>query len=219
MQEGKAQMRRTLMTLAALCWAGAAKAEGEAAGDFDYYVLSLSWSSAWCALEGDARDDPQCEAGRGLTFVLHGLWPQYEDGWPSYCRTTERDPSRTMTAEMADIMGGAGPAFYQWKKHGRCAGLSAESYFGLARQAYANIFIPKVFSDIDRPLTLSAVVIEEAFLAENPGLVRDQITITCKDGLIQEARICLNADLAPRRCGQDVIRDCRLDDAVLEPVR
>lgn len=212
-------MRRTLMTLAALCWAGTAKAESEAAGDFDYYVLSLSWSSAWCALEGDARNDPQCDAGRGLTFVLHGLWPQYEDGWPSFCRTTERDPPRTATAAMADIMGGAGPAFYQWKKHGRCAGLSAESYFSLARQAYASITIPEVFADIDRPLTLSAAVIEEAFLASNQGLVRDQITITCKDGLIQEARICLTADLAPRRCGQDVIRDCRLEDAVLEPVR
>lgn len=212
-------MRRMLMTFAALCWAGVAKAEGEAAGDFDYYVLSLSWSSAWCALEGDARDDPQCDAGRGLTFVLHGLWPQYEDGWPSYCRTAERDPTPALTTAMADIMGGAGPAFYQWKKHGRCAGLSAGDYFRLARQAYASITIPKVFADIDRPLTLAATVIEAAFLEQNPGLAGDQITTTCMDGLIQEARICLTPDLAPRRCGQDAIRDCRLKDAVLEPVR
>jgi len=212
-------MRRILMTIAALCWAGAAKAEGEAAGDFDYYVLSLSWSSAWCALEGDARDDPQCDAGRRLTFVLHGLWPQYEDGWPSYCRTVERDPTRAMTAAMGDIMGGAGPAFYQWKKHGRCAGLSAVDYFTLARQAYASIAIPEVFADIDRPLTLSATVIEAAFLERNPGLAGDQITITCKGGLIQEVRICLTADLALRRCGLDVVRDCRLKDAILEPVR
>ncbi len=212
-------MRRILMTIAALCWAGAAKAEGEAAGDFDYYVLSLSWSSAWCALEGDARDDPRCDTGRGLTFVLHGLWPQYEDGWPSYCRTVERDPTRAMTAAMADIMGEDGPAFYQWKKHGRCSGLPPEEFFSLARKAYSSITIPEVFADIDRPLTLSANVIEDAFLEQNPGLASDQITITCKDGLIQEARICLTPDLTPRRCGQDVIRDCRLMDAVLEPVR
>jgi len=212
-------MRRILMTIAALCWAGAAKAEGEAAGDFDYYVLSLSWSSGWCALEGDAHDDPRCDAGRGLTFVLHGLWPQYEDGWPSYCRTTERDPSRAMTAAMADIMGDAGPAFYQWKKHGRCSGLPPDEFFNLARKAFTGITIPEVFADIDRPITLSANVVEDAFLEQNPGLVRDQITITCKGGLIQEARICLTADLTPRRCGQDVIRDCRLMDAVLEPIR
>lgn len=212
-------MRRMLLALAALCWSAGARAEQVAQQDFDYLVLSLSWSAAWCALEGDDRDDPQCDSGRGLTFVLHGLWPQYETGWPSFCRTVERDPSRAQTAAMADIMGGAGLAFYQWKKHGRCSGLSAEAYFRAARSAYEAVTIPDLFSRIDRPLTLPASVIEEAFLEANPGLSADQITITCKSGLIQEARICLTPDLQPRRCGPDVIRDCRLSDAVLEPVR
>lgn len=212
-------MRRILMSLAAMLLATAAAAEDEKAGDFNYYVLSLSWSAAWCALEGDAQGDPQCEAGRGLTFVLHGLWPQYETGWPDWCRTTARDPSTGMTAAMADVMGGAGLAFYQWKKHGRCSGLSAEAYFAAARQAYASVAIPALFAEVDRPLALPASVIEAAFLEANPRLARDQITITCKAGLIQEARICLTPKLAPRRCGEDVIRDCSLQDAVLEPVR
>ncbi len=212
-------MRLFLMVLAAFCWTAAARAEGERAGDFDYYVLSLSWSAAWCALEGDSRDDPQCDPGRGLTFVVHGLWPQYEDGWPSFCRTVERDPSRGETAAMADIMGGAGLAFYQWKKHGRCSGLSAADYFRTTRAARAGIALPEVLSSVDRRLTLPASVVEAAFLEANPGLAADQITITCKSGLIQEARICLTRDLEPRRCGADVIRDCRLPDAVLEPVR
>lgn len=212
-------MRRMLLVLAALCLALPARAEGERAGDFDYYVMALSWSAAWCALEGDARDDPQCDPGRGLTFILHGLWPQYQEGWPAFCRTAERDPSRAQTAAMADIMGGAGLAFYQWKKHGRCSGLSADSYFRTARAAYDSIVLPDLFRGVDRALTLPARVIEDAFLEANPGLARDQITITCKSGLIQEARICLTRDLQPRRCGPDVIRDCRLDDAVLEPVR
>jgi ribonuclease T2 len=212
-------MRTVLALLAALWLAPAARAEGERAGDFDYYVLALSWSAAWCALEGDARDDPQCDAGRGLTFVLHGLWPQYDDGWPSFCRTGERDPTRAETAAMADIMGGAGLAFYQWKKHGRCSGLSAAGYYRAAREAYDSIAIPDLFAEVDRPLTLPASVIEDALLETNPGLERDGITITCKAGRIQEARICLTRDLEPRRCGADVIRDCRLPDAVLEPVR
>lgn len=212
-------MRKLPATLAALFCATAALAEGEQAGDFDYYVLSLSWSAAWCALEGDERDDPQCDAGRGLTFILHGFWPQNEEGWPSWCRTTARDPTRGQTAAMADIMGGAGLAFYQWKKHGRCSGLSPDAYFALARQAYASIVIPDLFAEVAQPLTLPASVIEEAFLEANPGLAPDGITITCKDGLIEEARICLTPALAPRRCGADVIRDCRMTDALLEPVR
>jgi ribonuclease T2 len=199
--------------------AGPAFADGERAGDFDYYVMSLSWSANWCALEGDGRADPQCDAGRGLTFTLHGLWPQYEDGWPAFCRTGERDPSRSQTAAMADIMGGAGLAFYEWKKHGRCSGLSAADYFALSRRAYEAVAIPEVFEGLNRDVELPASVVEEAFLEANPGLVRDQITIICEEGMIQEARICLTKDLEPRRCGPDVIRDCRLQDAVMEAVR
>ncbi len=211
-------MRWMIALLAALSAAPAA-ADGERAGDFDYYVLSLSWSSAWCELEGDARDDPQCDAGRGLTFVLHGLWPQHEKGWPQYCRTAERDPTRGETAAMADIMGGAGLVFYQWKKHGRCAGLSAPDYFATARDAYAGVTIPPVFAQMSKTLKVPASVIEGAFLESNPGLKRDQITVTCKNGLIEEVRLCLTRDLEPRRCGADVIRDCTLQDAVLEAVR
>lgn len=212
-------MRQFLWAIAAFCWTTAAFAEGERAGDFDYYVLSLSWSSGWCSLEGDARNDPQCDSGRNLTFVLHGLWPQYESGWPSYCRTVERDPTRGETAAMADIMGGSGLAFHQWKKHGRCSGQSAPNYFQTMRDAYDRIAIPPLFAGVTRPLSLPASVIEDAFLEANPGLGRDEITITCKDGLIQEARICLTRDLAFRRCAADVVRDCQLKEAVLKPVR
>jgi ribonuclease T2 len=216
--EGKAEMRNGF-TAALMCLAQAANAEGERAGDFDYYVMSLSWSSNWCAQTGDDRRDPQCDAGRGLTWTLHGLWPQYEDGYPSYCRTTARDPSRGETAAMADIMGGAGLAFYEWKKHGRCAGGSAADYFATSRQAYNAITIPPVFARITKDLKVPADVIEGAFLESNPQFLADQITITCSDGMIQEVRVCLTTDLAPRRCGSDVIRDCRMKDALLEAVR
>ena len=96
------------LLMAILLMTGLARAEGEAPGDFDYYVLSLSWSPNWCALEGDARGSPQCARGAGFGWVLHGLWPQYDRGWPSYCRTARRDPTRAQTAAMADIMGAPG---------------------------------------------------------------------------------------------------------------
>lgn len=207
--------------VAALLGAGAqgAGAEGEKAGDFDYYVLSLSWSSNWCATTGDARNDPQCDAGRGHSWTLHGLWPQYEQGWPDYCRTVERDPTRGETAAMADIMGGAGLAFYQWKKHGRCSGLSPQAYFATARRAYQSVALPEVFEDLSKDIRLPASVVEEAFLEANPGLARDQITITCDGEMLQEVRLCLTTDLEPRRCGDDTIRDCKRKDALMEAVR
>ena len=210
---------RNLLLASALAFGSAAHAEGERAGDFDYYVLALSWSANWCAQEGDDRDDPQCDPGRGITWVVHGLWPQYEDGWPSFCRTAERDPTRGETAAMADLFGGAGAAFYQWKKHGRCAGLPPQDFYKTARRAFDSLTLPPVFDALRKDVKLPASVVEDAFLVANPDLARDQITITCRDGMIQEARICLTKDLQPRRCGDDTLRDCRLKDAVMEAVR
>ncbi len=194
-------------------------AEGERAGDFDYYILSLGWSPTWCALTGDARGDDQCDARHDFGFTLHGLWPQDEFGWPSYCRTGARDPSRSQTAAMADIMGSGGLAWYEWKKHGRCSGLAAQDYFGLSRRAYESITIPAVLAALDRDLTLPARMVEDAFIEANPALDRSMITITCEAGRIDEARICLTKDLVPRPCGEDAARDCRMQEALMEKVR
>ncbi|SEM67839.1 ribonuclease T2 [Pseudorhodobacter antarcticus] len=196
-----------------------ARAEGEKAGEFDYYVMALSWSSNWCALEGDARGEDQCLPGKGLTFTLHGLWPQYELGWPDFCRTTARDPSRAQSAGMEDIMGSAGLAWYQWKKHGRCTGLAADAYFATSRKAFAKVKQPEIFAKISNTLEVPAAVVEEAFLAANPALTRDMITVTCRAGMIQEVRLCLTKDLEPRVCGADTVRDCTMQDAVLGAVR
>ncbi len=203
----------------ALLIATPALAEGERAGDFDYYVLSLSWTPSWCDLEGDARNSPQCDAGRGFGFTLHGLWPQYEQGWPSFCLTGARDPSRRETSAMADIMGTSGLAWYQWKKHGRCSGLSSDAYFEAARKAYESITRPDILRRLTKPVKVPARVIEAAFLEANPDMEPDQITVTCKAGLIQEVRICLSKDLELRECSAETVRDCTLEDALLEPIR
>lgn len=193
-----------------------AHSEGETAGDFDYYVLALSWSPSWCAEEGRAREAEQCR--RPLGFILHGLWPQYEDGWPSYCRTTHPAASRSQTRSMTDIMGSGGSAWHQWKKHGVCSGLSAEAYFELARDAYASVERPAVLRRLDEAVRVPAEIIEEAFLEANPDLTPDMIAITCKNRRIAEARICLTRDLEFRNCTRSVARDCTLDDALLVPI-
>ncbi len=208
---------RLLMILVLL--AGMARAECGRPGEFDYYVLALSWSPTWCALEGDDRDSPQCDAAQDHGWVLHGLWPQYHRGWPSHCRTGERPPTRAMTAAMADIMGTPGLAWYQWKKHGACSGLSAPAYYALSREAYGAVTRPEVFRKLTDPVKLPASVIEEAFLKANPGLAPDMLTVTCRAGRIQEVRLCLSKGLEPVPCGRDTVRDCTLKDALLAPIR
>ncbi|MGV6839796.1 MAG: ribonuclease T2 family protein [Planktomarina sp.] len=190
--------------------------EGERTGDFDYYVAALSWSPNWCALEGEAKNSPQCDQDFG--WVLHGLWPQYERGWPSYCPTVEANPTRKMTSDMADIMGTSGLAWHQWNKHGVCTGLSAPAYYDLSRRAYESINRPAVFRKLPRDVEIPASLIEEAFLKDNPRIHPDGFTVTCRAGMIQEVRVCLDKDLNPRRCGRDVIKDCTLKDAGFEAI-
>lgn len=208
-----------LLLLCALLFCTPAKADGEPPGQFDYYVLSLGWTPSWCATTGDARSDPQCNAGQGYGFTLHGLWPQNEAGWPSGCRTAERAPSRADTRAMADIMGSAGLAWHEWKKHGSCSGLNARGYYALARKAYEGIHIPRYFKALPRTAKIPTPVIEAAFIEANPALNRDMITVTCSGRRIAEVRICLTKDLQPRDCAADTLLDCRLPDPLMEPVR
>lgn len=205
-------MRILILLILALIAPLPATAQGRArdiAGQFDYYVLALSWQPSWCATTGDARNAPECGPGDGRGFTIHGLWPQYERGWPQYCDTAERDPSRRDSQAMADVMGSGGLAWHQWQKHGRCSGLSAAEYYAATRQAGAAITMPPALTAPPRDTRLSPGRIEAAFLAANPALAPDGVTVTCRDGALSEVRICLTRDLAPRLCAPDVRRDCR----------
>ncbi|WP_083100616.1 ribonuclease T2 family protein [Pseudophaeobacter leonis] len=215
-------MRRFLLA-AILAFTGlstsAVFADGEKAGEFDYYVLALSWSPNWCEIEGDGKRSDQCHPRHDHGWTLHGLWPQFHRGWPSYCRTPEAPPRRSDTAEMADIMGSPGLAWHQWKKHGTCSGLRATDYLALSRSAYESINRPAIFRKLQRSVTLPANLVEQAFLQANQEFDKDSVTVTCRDHHIQEVRLCLSRDMQPVPCGRDVIRDCSLKDAIFTPVR
>ncbi|MFD1880215.1 ribonuclease T2 family protein [Paracoccus pacificus] len=191
----------------------------DVAGRFDYYVLSLSWSPSWCATAGDARDAAQCDRGRKVDFVVHGLWPQYERGWPENCATAERDPSRRESQAMTDVMGSGGLAWYQWQKHGRCSGLSARRYYETIRDAAGLIAVPRVFDGLNRDVAVPPAVIEDAFIEANPDLTRDSITVMCDGERLQEVRICLTRGLKPRDCAPDSRRDCPRKSVLMEAVR
>ena len=123
-----------------------------------------------------------------------------------------------MTRDMVDIMGSR-LAWHLLKKHESCSGLSAEDYFAKSREAYGIITQPKVLNRLDKLVRVPASVIEDAFVQSNPFLERDMITITCKQGYIQEARVCLSKSLQPVPCGRDVIKDCKMTNALFPPSR
>ena len=195
---------------AALALAAAPVAPARAAEAFDYYLLALTWTPGWCLAEGDDRSE-QCDPRRDLGFTLHGLWPQYEQGWPEDCPARVPDPTRRQTAAMADIMGSGGLAWYEWKKHGRCTGLDARTYFAQARRVYEALALP---APTDGAATAEAL--EAAFRALNPGLKPDHMIVTCRAGTVQEVRIRLTPDLALRACAPDVLSDACRDRGPLD---
>lgn len=196
-----------------LALAGAAGAE-DRAGDFDYYVLAVTWRPAFCAAEGS--DAPFCGIdGPAPLLTLHGLWPQYEKGWPEHCAFGPTKPGATGVSGL--LMGGAGPAAYQWRKHGRCAGLSPETYFSLAGLAFLAVSLPPAWQDLKAPRQVTVGQLAAEFQAVNPGLSPDSFRLICRDGALRELRLCLDKDLEPRACARDVGRACRGEVVLLPP--
>ena len=119
-----------------------------APGEFDFYVLSLSWSPSFCEAAAErgnsGRSQVQC-GGRPYSFVVHGLWPQYERGFPEYCQRPSPRLDRNIMTSMLDLMPAPGLIFNEWDKHGTCSGLGARAYFETIRKARAAVKIPEEF--------------------------------------------------------------------------
>ena len=188
--------------------AGTAAWAQDRPGDFDFYLLSLSWSPTWCATDEDADRSRQCRGGHG--FIVHGLWPQYEEGYPEFC-AGERPPriSADLAEGMRDIMPDRQLVFQQWRKHGTCSGLSPAEYFAETRAAFDQVAIPSEFQAPRRNRAVSAQELERAFTEANDGLTPERIAVSCTDGWVAEVRICLTLDLEFRDCAEVDRRGCR----------
>lgn len=190
------------------------------AGNFDFYVLSLSWSPTFCATNKGGRNDQQCGLDKQYRFVVHGLWPQYEKGYPDFCRTSEPERvPRGLGETMFDIMPSMGLVGHQWRKHGSCSGLGQKAYFEKVRQAFERVEIPADLSSGNRPLTFSADEIEQKFLGANPGMSRKGIAASCEGRQLEEIRICLSKDLQFRDCAEVDRRGCTISQINLPPAR
>jgi ribonuclease T2 len=202
-----------LLVLALLAGCGAEPTQETAPGEFDFYVLAISWSPSYCASEGEAADRRQCQADPPHGFIVHGLWPQFETGWPEFC-----DPGKDewvpdeLVGQMLDIMPSPGLIGHQWRKHGSCSGLSQEDYFSLTRAAYERVALP-------RPARQDAAVdpsdVRETVVDANPGLELDGVAVTCDSTYLREVRICLNNELAFRACPEVTQRSCTLAEALM----
>jgi ribonuclease T2 len=189
-------------------------------GKFDFYVLSLSWSPSFCEASGGRGTPPQEQCGpRPYSFVVHGLWPQYEHGFPEYCVVPAPRLDRNIVNAMLDLMPSPRLIYNEWDKHGTCSGLNPRAYFESVRKARAVVKIPEVFVEPLGVLTVTPDEVEEAFVGANPGLSRGAIAVTCDTRRLREVRICMSREFGFRDCAEIDRRACRRDRLVMPPVR
>ena len=191
-------------------------------GQFDYYVLALSWSPSYCEAREDRAPnrtpDRQC-SGRPFSFVVHGLWPQYERGFPSYCQVPAPRLNRAIVDSMLDVMPSPRLIFHEWDQHGTCSGLPPRAYFENVRKARAVVKIPPEYVELDRPITVVPGEVAEAFVKANPGLSYAGISVFCDRKWLSEVRICLEKNFSFRDCTEVRRHACRLDKARMPAMR
>lgn len=175
---------------------------------FDYYVFALSWSPGFCIEEADERNGPECGPKAHFGFVVRGLWPQKERGFPIDCDPETGRVPQSLARDLRDIMPLAGFVGHQWRAHGACSGLSMDEYFALTRRAYDRLTIPENFRAPKAARAVSAGEVRGEFIAVNPGLAGSMIRIVCSEKLFREVRVCMTKDLAFRACGDDVRDQC-----------
>lgn len=196
------------------------------AGRFDYYSMVLSWSPTHCATNSPGPSDDQCNprSNRVYAFVLHGLWPQHERGYPESCPTRERPfvPQKTID-RMLDIMPSPGLVIHEYKKHGTCSGLSPDGYFDLSRKLYGKVKIPPRYERPNQPFSVTPGEVVNDFVSVNPGLKPDMLGVVCggQGGRLREIRVCFSREGEFRSCGrnEEPRRLCSLQRMYVPPVR
>jgi len=211
----------TITLLLTIAVAGAQDRRQNEPGQFDFYVLALSWSPSFCEAAGERGTPPQQQcAARPYSFVVHGLWPQYEKGFPEFCQVPAPRLDRNIVSSMLDLMPAPRLIFHEWDKHGTCSGLNPRAYFETVRKARALVKIPDAYIEPKQYLTVTPGEVEEAFVKVNPGLPRDAIAVTCDRRRLGEVRICVGKDFQFRSCPEvDTRGVCRRDKVVMPPVR
>jgi ribonuclease T2 len=178
-----------------------------APGEFDFYLLNLSWSPEFCATHNSA------ECGHGLGFVVHGLWPQDNDGtYPENC-SSAAGPANPQ--QYTDLIPTVSLIQHEWQTHGTCSGLAADVYFGAIRKARTAFNIP---SNIGSGSDANGVTPDDLlvrFAQANPSFPPGSLALSCGNNRLTAIELCLTKKLQPEACQN--VRSCRANVIQITP--
>jgi ribonuclease T2 len=191
-------------------------------GKFDFYVLALSWSPDYCASKGDS-DPQQCGAGKKLSFVLHGLWPQYQRGYPANC-STEKMPS-AVKQQFAGLYPSTKLYDHEWEKHGTCTGQTPAQYLALSKQFKDSVVTPTAYNRPQKPFRTTISGLKQDFSKANSRINASSIAPSCSGSgrFLQEVLICYSKDGNPIDCSPEILKrsqkSCGQSDFLVRNVR
>ena len=182
---------------------------------FDFYVLALSWAPQFCASHQDARSTTECDSAKHYGFVVHGFWPQNNDGsFPSDCAPAQ-PVSADLVRQMLPIMPARGLIQHEWATHGTCSGLSPQEYFAEVQQVFGKLKIPAEYQLVAQGIKVSPEAIEQQFASAN-GAPADAFRTECNNGKLIGVNVCLSKDLQYQSCG-NALRGCRAREVTVLP--
>ncbi len=181
-------------------------------GQFDFYTLSLSWSPAYCATaRPSAGNNEQCNTQQPFGFIVHGLWPQYNNGsWPQYCRPNAERVQDDDVVLVKSAIPSKKLQQHEWQKHGTCVTNTAREYFTLVHQAFSRIALPDMFEVPSKPLFRTVYAMQQAFMAKNPTLNPQSLQFICERNasVLREVRVCFDKNLNSMACPKPAKTAC-----------
>ena len=183
---------------------------------FDYYLLTLSWAPEFCATNPKGKKSAECDPKKHMGLVVHGLWPQYNDGtWPQDCASTPPVASATVD-HMMPIMPGKDLIQHEWSKHGTCSGLAVNDYFGAIEKLYNGLTVPDSFKKPPSSAKTNASSIEKEFAAAN-NADAGAFRVSCPKNEFSAVEICLTKDLKYQAC-PTTVKECKASEIKVRPV-
>lgn len=191
-----------LLILPVAAWADQCGPVRGIAGRFDYYLLSLTWSPAFCETEAGRHNPQQCGTGADYGFVVHGLWPQYAQGqWPQCCQAVDALRPSAVVDEASKVMIGSRLRQHEWDKHGSCVTSRQDEYFDRVNRAVAAFGLAPSL----RAGGVGRIRVSD--LKRNWPVPPQSLTVTCTGKRLAEIRLCLDKELAPTPCPSAVVRN------------
>ena len=185
-------------------------------GQFDYYLLTLSWAPEFCATHGSSKSSSECDPTHHFGFVVHGLWPENDDGsYPQHCAAAQ-PVSQDTVRQMLPLMPDRGLIQHEWATHGTCSGLDTQTYFGDITKAFKQLQVPPEYRNLSQAVSASPSQIEQQFAAANKA-PSSSFRVSCSGSEFVAVEVCLTKDLQYRQCGSGV-RECRSPQVTFQPV-